>query len=229
MTTQNTILIVEDDPKISKLIRLYLEKPGFDVCEVGDGEEAIEAFKEKDPCFVILDLMLPKKSGEEVCHWIRRERKSDIPIIMVSAKVGEKERIAGLQMGADDYVTMPFSPQELVTRVETVLRRTADLQCNKISLRGINLKPLRSEVLYQGEPISLTHHEFRLLYFFMRHPNQVLTRERLLDELYPHQEKLVSEQTIDVHVGKLREKLPTDSKEEMIETVRGMGYRFLAF
>ena len=147
---------------------------------------------------------------------------------MLSAKVDEEERIKGLMMGADDYVTKPFSPAELVARVETVLRRTGN-RCSKITYRGLTIKPLRGEVHYFGAPIQLTQHEFKLLYFFMRHPNQILSREQIIDELYPNHERIVTERTIDVHVGKLREKLKINATYELIETVRGMGYRFLAY
>lgn len=223
-----SILVVEDDHKIRQLVKLYLEKEGYEVYEAKDGEEAILFFKKVDPCFVILDLMLPKRSGEEVCQIIRGDLKAEVPIIMLTARVGEEERVRGLKMGADDYVTKPFSPAELVARVESVLRRTAH-RCSKITYRGLTLKPLRGEVHYRGEAVLLTQHEFKLLYFLMRHPNQILSREQIIDELYPHQEKIVTERTIDVHVGKLREKLSIQGEQEWIETVRGMGYRFVAF
>ncbi|MGF9909985.1 response regulator transcription factor [Brevibacillus porteri] len=222
------ILVVEDDVKIRKLIVLYLEKEGYEVYEASDGEEALVAFRKYDPCLVILDLMLPKVSGEEVCKSIRADWKEEIPIIMLTAKVEEQSRIEGLKSGADDYVTKPFSPGELVARVESILRRT-NQRCSKITYRGLTIKVLRGEVHYQGESISLTQHEFRLLYFLMMHPNQILTREQIIDELYPHNEKIVTERTIDVHIGKLREKLKWDGDSELIETIRGMGYRFVAY
>ncbi|MFS0557521.1 response regulator transcription factor [Brevibacillus sp. 179-C9.3 HS] len=222
------ILVVEDDVKIRNLIVLYLEKEGYEVYEASDGEEALEAFRKYDPCLVILDLMLPKVSGEEVCKSIRADLKEDIPIIMLTAKVEEQSRIEGLKSGADDYVTKPFSPGELVARVESILRRT-NQRCSKITYRGLTIKALRGEVHYKGEGISLTQHEFRLLYFLMMHPNQILTREQIIDELYPHNEKVVTERTIDVHIGKLREKLKWDGDSELIETIRGMGYRFVAY
>lgn len=222
------ILVVEDDVKIRKLIVLYLEKEGYEVYEASDGEEALLAFRKYDPCLVILDLMLPKVSGEEVCKSIRVDWKEEIPIIMLTAKVEEQSRIEGLKSGADDYVTKPFSPGELVARVESILRRT-NQRCSKITYRGLTIKALRGEVHYLGESISLTQHEFRLLYFLMMHPNQILTREQIIDELYPHNEKVVTERTIDVHIGKLREKLKWDGDSELIETIRGMGYRFVAY
>ncbi|WP_134704398.1 response regulator transcription factor [Ammoniphilus sp. YIM 78166] len=227
-TKGKSILIVEDDYKIRQLVKLYLEKEGYEVFEAGDGEEALTSFNSFDPCFVILDLMLPKMSGEDVCQILRADLKAEVPLIMLTAKVDEEERIKGLKMGADDYVTKPFSPAELVARVESVLRRTGH-RCSKITFRGLTVKPLRGEVHYRGETIQLTKHEFKLLYFFMRHPNQILSREQIIEELYPNHEKMVTERTIDVHVGKLREKLKFDGTQELIETVRGMGYRFAAF
>ncbi|WP_054949267.1 response regulator [Numidum massiliense] len=228
-TTGKSILVVEDDAKIRELIKVYLEQAGFEVIEAGDGREAKQLFQREDPCFVIIDLMLPETSGESVCEWIRTELKSDVPLMMVTAKVAEQDRVRGLQMGADDYMTKPFSPRELVARVETVLRRTAH-RCNKLTYRGIVLKPQKREVKFHGHPVALTPHEFQLLHFFMRHPNQILTRSQLLDELYPHDDKVVSERTIDVHIGKVREKLGRiEAEVELIETVRGMGYRFVAY
>jgi len=201
-----TIIIVEDDTKIRQLIKIYLEKAGFEVWEARDGIEGQEIFDTYDPCFVIMDLMLPGQSGEDLCQWIRGEVKSDVPIIMLTAKVDEQERIKGLQLGADDYMTKPFSPQELVVRVETVLRRTAH-RCSKISYKGLTVKPIRGEAKYKGRLISLTQHEFRLLHYLMKHPNQIVTREQILEELYPNDEKFVIERTVDVHISKLREKL----------------------
>ncbi|WP_036709298.1 response regulator transcription factor [Paenibacillus pinihumi] len=223
------ILIVEDDPKIRKLLKLYLEKDGYEIIEADDGEKAKEAFQKFDPCFVITDLMLPKVSGEELCTWIRTELKSDIPLIMLTAKVTEQERIEGLQMGADDYIIKPFSPQEVVTRVNTVLRRTSN-RCSKISFKGLTIKPSRGEVKYNGTNIALTQHEFKLLHFLMRNPNQILSREQILGELYPNEEKSVIDRTVDVHMGKLREKIETSNETpRFFETVRGMGYRFAAY
>lgn len=228
-TKGKSILIVEDDTKIRQLIRIYLEKEGYEVSEAADGEEAKRQFRKVDPCFVIMDLMLPIESGEQVCQWIRGENKSDIPIIMLTAKVAEQERIEGLKMGADDYITKPFSPRELVVRVETVLRRTGH-RCQKITYRGLTIKPLRGEATLHGHPLMLTEHERRLLHLLMRHPNQVLTREQMLDTLYSDNSTIVMERTIDVHIGKLREKIrEIDGEAEWIETVRGMGYRFVAY
>ncbi|MFC4600273.1 response regulator transcription factor [Cohnella hongkongensis] len=224
-----TILIVEDDPKIRQLLKIYLEKEGYEIMLAADGLEGMDVFEKLDPCFVIMDLMLPYKSGEELCQWIRSDMKSDTPIVMLTAKVSEEERIRGLRLGADDYVTKPFSPREVVARVETVLRRTAN-RCSKISYKGLTIKPLRGEVKFNGEPVFLTMHEFKLLYFLMRHPNQILTREQILQELYPKEERAVIDRTVDVHISKLREKIEAlQGAPRFIETIRGMGYRFDAY
>lgn len=226
MNVQNkSILVVEDDAKIRKLIRVFLEKEGYEVLEAEDGEEGKRLFKECDPCFAILDLMLPKIQGEELCTWIREEEKSDIGIIMVTAKTSEFDRITGLKTGADDYVTKPFSPSELVTRVETVLRRTSD-RCQKLSRNGLVLKAKKGEVSYKGNPIDLTGFEFRILHLLMKHPGQIISRQQILDNLYELHEKVVSERTIDVHIRHLRQKLQACTSINFIETVRGMGYKF---
>ncbi|WP_433744673.1 response regulator transcription factor [Falsibacillus pallidus] len=220
-----TILIIEDDANIRKLMNLYLTDAGYEVMEAKDGKEAKVCFLKYDPCFVILDLMLPIHSGEEICQWIREEERSNIPIIMVSAKTLEKDRINGLRLGADDYITKPFSPSELVIRVETVLRRTAD-RCQKISVSNLVLKPQKGEVKYEGKIIELTAFEFRILQLFMTHPGQVFTREHLLNQLYKRDERAVTHRTIDVHVRHLRQKMQASTKKEWIHTVRGMGYKF---
>jgi DNA-binding response OmpR family regulator len=220
-----SILVVEDDAKIRKLIKIFLEKEGYEVIEAGDGEEGKRLFKVHDPCFAILDLMLPQIQGEELCKWIREDEKSDIGIILVTAKTSENDRITGLKTGADDYVTKPFSPTELVTRVETVLRRTSN-RCQKLRRNGITLKPQKGEVTYKGNPVELTAFEFRILQLLMTHPGQVISRQQILDSLYELQEKVVSERTIDVHIRHLRQKLQEETSLNFIETVRGMGYKF---
>jgi DNA-binding response OmpR family regulator len=222
-----SIMIVEDDHNIRNLIKVYLENSGYETFEASDGKEAMDTFLKVDPCFLVVDLMLPYVSGEELTQWIRKEQKSEIPIIMVTAKTAEADRIGGLKAGADDYMTKPFSPAELVARVEAVLRRTAH-RCNKISYNGLTLKPFKREASYDGSKLSLTPNELLLLSMFMRHSNQVLTREQLLDELYPLQEKVVVDRTIDVHIANLREKLRKKSGKTFIRTVRGVGYQFEA-
>jgi DNA-binding response OmpR family regulator len=220
------ILIIEDDDKIRKLMRIFLEKEGYEVIEAADGKIGQDLFILHDPCFVILDLMLPHINGEELCSWIRGKQNSQVGIIMVTAKSSEEEKITGLKLGADDYITKPFSPSELVMRVETVLRRT-DNHCKKISIGGLTIKPEKGEVKYKGEIIDLTAFEFLILYFLMVNHGQVISREQLLDYLYTSQEKVVTERTIDVHVRHLRKKLQKLALDHYIHTVRGMGYKFV--
>ncbi|KAB7705257.1 response regulator [Bacillus aerolatus] len=222
-----TMLVVEDDQMLQKLIIIYLEKAGFDVVAASTGKEAMELFQQTSPCFVILDLMLPEMSGEAVCRYIREDCQSDVPIIMVTAKIHEQDRINGLKMGADDYITKPFSPDELVARVETVLRRAVH-HCQKVQIGHLTLKPNKHEIWNHSEQIYLTASEFVILKEFMLHPNQVLSRDQLIQTLYPLHEKNVLERTIDVHVKNIREKIKQEEDSPiMIQTVRGVGYKFV--
>ena len=221
------ILIVEDDQMIRNLIRIYLQNDGYDVVEAEDGEMAKDVFQNEHPCLIILDLMLPKISGEELCEWIKDQGRNEVSIIMLSAKVQTADKIHGLRLGADDYMTKPFDPEELLAHVEAVLRRTGQF-CQKISHGGLCIKPRKGEVVLYDREIYLTKHEFQLLYHFMENPNIVLPRENLLEHLYPYLEKEVMERTIDAHIKKLREKIEENpSKPKRIQTVRGMGYKFV--
>ncbi|HLR80816.1 MAG TPA: response regulator transcription factor [Bacillota bacterium] len=221
-----TILVVEDDHMIRQLIRMYLEKNAYTVVEAVDGEQAKELFLLHHPCLIILDLMLPKVSGEQFCQWVKAKEK-DVAIIMLSAKARVDQKIAGLKMGADQYVTKPFDPNELVAHVEAVLRRTGHY-CQKIVHQGLCVMPRKGEVLLYDQPVHLTKHEFNLLYHFMQHPNIVFSREQLVNELYPSEEKIVLERTIDAHIKKLREKIEQNpSTPKRIQTVRGMGYKLV--
>lgn len=223
-----TILIVEDDKMIRELVSIYLKKAGYDVVEATDGEEAKEVFLTKHPCMVILDLMLPKLSGEEFCTWVREQERNEVSIIMLSAKARTEDKINGLKIGADDYMVKPFHPEELVAHVEAVLRRTGQF-CQKITYNGLCIKPRKGEVLLFDEQLKLTKHEFNLLYYFMENPNVVITRQALLDQLYPYDDKMVLDRTIDAHIKKLRGKIERNpSAPSRIKTVRGMGYTFVA-
>ncbi|GGJ93576.1 DNA-binding response regulator [Lentibacillus kapialis] len=225
---EQTILVVEDDQMIRQLIRLHLEKNHYDVIEAPDGETAKEVFLEHHPCLVILDLMLPKMSGEEFCEWVREKERHDVSIIMLSAKARTGDKITGLRIGADDYVTKPFDPDELMAHVEAVLRRTGQF-CQKIVHGGLCIKPRKGEVLLYNDQIKLTKHEFSLLYYFMQNPNIVFNREQLIEQLYPYADHTVLDRTIDAHIKKLREKIEVDaSRPERIQTVRGMGYKFVS-
>ncbi|MFP3844853.1 response regulator transcription factor [Priestia filamentosa] len=221
-----SVLIVEDDKKIRNLVKIYLVKEGYEVLEAIDGLDAKEKIEKLDPCIMILDLMLPKFDGEEICKWVREDLKSMMPIIILTAKVSEKNRINGFKLGADDYVVKPFSPAELMVRIEAVLRRTAS-RCGKLSFSGLTIKPVKGEVLINGKQLELTLFEFKLLHTFMQHPDQVLSREQILTFIYEKNEKVVSDRTIDVHIKHLREKLRTKTPKDYIQTVRGMGYKFV--
>ncbi|MBY0122831.1 response regulator transcription factor [Bacillus sp. S/N-304-OC-R1] len=221
-----SVIVVEDDPKIRNLVKIYLKKEGYEVIEAVDGFEAKEKIEQLDPCVLLLDLMLPGISGEEICRWVREDLKSMMPIIMLSAKVSEKNRIHGFRLGADDYVVKPFSPAELMVRLEAVLRRTAS-RCGKLTFNGFTIKPAKGEAWINGEQLDITHFEFKILHSFMQNPNQVLSRERILDYIYQNNEKAVSDRTIDVHIKNLREKIKEKTPKEYIQTVRGMGYKFV--
>ncbi|GGN62487.1 response regulator transcription factor [Oceanobacillus indicireducens] len=224
---KQTVLVVEDDEMIRKLVKIYLEKAGYDVLEAVDGEEAQEVFLTHRPCLIILDLMLPKLSGEEFCGWVKEQAANEVSIIMLSAKAKVEDRINGLKIGADDYLTKPFDPDELIAHVEAVMRRTGQF-CQKIVYDGLCIKPRRGEVLLYDEELHLTKHEFNLLYYFMENPNVVLSREELIDQLYPNVDKTVLDRTIDAHIKKLRSKIEINpSTPTRIQTVRGMGYKFV--
>jgi DNA-binding response OmpR family regulator len=226
---EKTILIVEDDHKTSSLVALYLEKEGFKAVIAEDGLAAIEIVKRQQPDFVILDLMLPKMDGWEVCRHIRRS--SDVPIIMLTAREDEVDRISGLTLGADDYVTKPFSPRELVARVKAILRRTRFQTLDEqtvFSAAGLVLDTEKIQVTLHGVRIPLTPHEYKLLEALMSGRGKVLSRQKLLEYLYPNDEAIVIDRVVDVHIGKLRQKLMEDpAKPRFILTVRGIGYRFM--
>lgn len=222
-----TILVVEDDAKIVNLLRLYLEREGFAVATAGDGQSALEAAERAMPALVILDLMLPQMDGIEVCRRLRAS--SDVPILMLTARVDEVDKLVGLSMGADDYVTKPFSPREVVARVRTILRRTTREPRQRILQRGDLVMDLdRHRVEAAGREVHLTPVEFRLLETLLQSPEHVFTRDALLNHMYANHEASVVDRTIDVHIGKLREKLGDDpAKPRYISTVRGLGYKLL--
>ncbi|MFD2681858.1 response regulator transcription factor [Bacillus seohaeanensis] len=224
---KQTILVVEDDKMIRELITIYLTKAGYDVKEAEDGEVAKEAFLTYRPCLIILDLMLPKLSGEEFCMWVRGKERNEVSIIMLSAKTRTADKISGLKLGADGYLTKPFDPEELVAHVEAVLRRTG-VFCQKITSNGLCIKPRKGEVILYDKQVYLTKHEFNLLYYLMENANIVLSREQLVNQLYPNADRAILDRTIDAHIKKLREKVEDNpASPERIQTVRGMGYKFV--
>ncbi|ASK64032.1 DNA-binding response regulator [Virgibacillus phasianinus] len=224
---KQTILVVEDDKMIRELVSIYLKKADYDVMEAADGEEAKTIFLTWHPCLIVLDLMLPKVSGEDFCTWVRERERNEVSIIMLSAKARTDDKINGLKMGADDYLTKPFDPDELVAHVEAVLRRTGQF-CQKITYGGLCIKPRKGEVVLFDKQLHLTKHEFNLLFHFMENPNVVLSREDLIQHLYPYADKTVLDRTIDAHIKKLREKIEDNpASPKRIHTVRGMGYKFV--
>ena len=221
------VLIVEDDRNTSALIKTYLEKEGFRTIQAFDGEEALKIIKNSEPGFVILDIMLPEVDGWEVCRRLRSF--SDVPVLMLTAREEEIDRVLGLTLGADDYVVKPFSPRELLERVKAILRRARPVQAEKskiLSQAGLVLDTEKLKVTLHGKALSLTSFEYKLLYTLMRSPGRVFSRSELLDKFYQHGEVVV-DRVIDVHIGKLRQKIEQDPAEpKYIETVRGFGYRF---
>ncbi len=223
-----TVLVVDDDHKLISLVRMYLERDGFQVLSAYDGPQALDLVERHHPGFIILDLMLPRTDGITVCRQIRKT--SNVPILMLTAKVEEVDKLVGLSVGADDYVTKPFSPRELVARVRAILRRTAAHEPSSPRLVQGNLvmDTERHEVSVNGDEVRLTPIEYKLLQALMEFPGRVFTRDQLLAHVYAFDEAVVVDRTVDVHIGKLREKLGDDpAQPRYIQTVRGVGYKLV--
>lgn len=220
MPLDQTILVVEDELKIAEVIVSYLENSGYKAVVAASGEEALEKVSKCHPILVILDLMLPGISGEQVCETIRMS--SSVPIIMLTAKSDEEQIIKGLAIGADDYVTKPFSPRQLIARVETVLRRTVKQPVSE----GLILLSDKHEVLNNGESVNMTPIEFRLLETLMKHPDKTYTREELVILVFGADYDGY-DRTVDTHIKNIRQKIEVDPKNPMrILTVHGIGYRY---
>lgn len=220
------ILVIEDESKIVRLIRDYLKKDGYKVVDARDGEEGLVAFRRQDPDLIVLDLMLPKKDGLKVAKEVRKE--SQIPIIMLTAKSEEVDRVTGLELGADDYITKPFSLRELTARIKAVLRRTSgDLGGPEVVSRGdLTINPETHQVKVAGTEVELTPTEFDLLYTLARKPGRAFTRENLLEKIGGSTGGAVNRK-VDNHVKNLRKKFrDIDETKRFIETVHGVGYRF---
>jgi len=220
------ILIVDDEEMIVRTVKAYLDREGFKTYTAFDGEEALRSFEDKGPDLIVLDLMLPKISGIEVTRAIRT--KSSVPIIMLTAKAAEADRVVGLELGADDYVVKPFSPRELVARIRAVLRRFEGegAEVERIVVGGIEIDIKTRELKVDGNEIELTPTEFDLLSYLARHPGQVFTRLQLLREVQGYTYDSFA-RTIDTHVKNLRRKIEADPKiPTHILTVHGVGYRF---
>ena len=220
------VLIVEDDPNTAALIETYLQREGFSTVLAYDGATALQLAHAHDPCLLILDIMLPEVDGWEICRQLRRD--SQVPILMLSAREEEIDRVLGLSLGADDYVVKPFSPRELVERVKAILRRSAPSrqEIEELLRHGdLCLDPKRHKVTVAGESVELTATEYRLLYALMNSPGRLFSREELLSRLYQHGE-IVVDRVIDVHIGKLRQKIESGpGATKHILTVRGFGYQ----
>lgn len=225
------ILVVDDEASVVEVVGLYLRKEGFQVRSASNGRQALESIRDQHPALVILDVMLPEVDGIEIMRRLRDDRQSDIPVIMLTARGQEIDRIYGLELGADDYVTKPFSPAELIARVKAVLRRTkggSGLASDQkaVTHADLSVDPVTRTVTLKDDNIELTATEFNLLWFLVCHPRQVFSRDRLLENVWGYSE-YVDPSTVTVHIRRLREKIEGDpSKPQRLLTVWGVGYKF---
>jgi two-component system, OmpR family, response regulator RegX3 len=222
------LLLVEDEKSIAEGLAITLEAEGFQVAWVKDGLDAIPAWERVRPDLVVLDLMLPGMSGTEICRALRS--RSDVPIIMLTAREAEVDRVVGLELGADDYVTKPFSTRELVARIKAILRRAPLVDASgdelPVEASGVRLDRVRHEVRVDGQPVDLPPKEFELLAYLLENAGRVLTRGQLIDEIWGS-DYVGDTKTLDVHIRRLRTRLEDDAKDpKRIRTVRGVGYRF---
>ncbi|MBE5768553.1 MAG: response regulator transcription factor [Clostridiales bacterium] len=227
MKSKPDILLVDDDPSISRMVQLYLEKEGYEVRTALRGDEAVAEFRKLPPDLILLDVMLPGMDGWQVLKSIRKT--SDIPVIMLTAKDETFDKVLGLELGADDYVTKPFDMKELMARVKAVLRRSLGAEEPKeeaLSFPGLTVSLARYEVFYEGRKIDMPPKELEVLYFLASHPNKVFTRAQLLDQVWGFEFEGQS-RTVDVHVKRLRDKLPDSEKYGWsLNTVWAVGYSF---
>lgn len=228
--SQQTILIIEDEKSISQLVQLYLEQANFRVVAAADGPSGLGLHTREQPALVVLDLMLPGLDGWEVCRRIRQQ--GNTPVLMLTARQTEEDRIQGLDLGADDYVTKPFSPRELVSRIRAILRRSAPPESQEqdgmeaLCYPGLTILPAARRVEVRGQAVTLTAKEFDLLLLFARAPNTVFTREELLSRIWGY-DYLGDSRTVDVHIGTLRKKIETNATEpSFIKTLYRVGYIF---
>ncbi|WP_041246875.1 phosphate regulon transcriptional regulator PhoB [Brumicola nitratireducens] len=222
-----TILLVEDEAPIREMLSFVLEQAGFTVVEAEDFDVALEKVKEPYPDLILLDWMLPGGSGVQLAKKLKQhEFTRDIPVIMLTARGEEDDKIRGLEAGADDYVTKPFSPKELVARIKAVMRRvTPTSKEEPIEFNGLILEPISHRVTANGDPLDMGPTEFKMLHFFMTHSERVYSRELLLDNVWGTN-VYVEDRTVDVHIRRLRKALSQHGHDAMIQTVRGAGYRF---
>jgi phosphate regulon transcriptional regulator PhoB len=223
------VLLIEDDRDIVELVRYNLEREGFQVSAATDGATGLAQVRKTSPDILLLDLMLPTLSGLDICKEIRRDQTHNrLPILMLTARGEEADRVVGLEMGADDYVTKPFSPRELVARVKALLRRAEppEEMARVVETRGLMIDPSSYRVTHDNQPVTLSTLEFRLLYYLATRPNRVFTRDQLLDAVWGT-ERFVTPRSVDVYIRRLREKVETDADHPaFLKTVRGAGYLF---
>jgi DNA-binding response OmpR family regulator len=228
MEPNKKIVVIDDEPSVQEVVRGYLEKDGYLVYVAGNGQEGLALAERTKPGLIVLDLMLPDVSGEEICREIRS--RSDVPILMLTAKASEDERVGGLALGADDYLTKPFSPRELVARVRAVLRRTQGTETPLVEVLSfdsgaLEIDTVQHEVRRDGEIVDLTPNEYRLLMTLARYPGRVYSRFELINHVQGYDFEGY-ERTIDAHVKNLRKKIEPDPKQpRYVETVFGVGYR----
>jgi two-component system response regulator ResD len=225
---RGTVLVVDDEPTIAEVVSRYLQRAGYETTIAADGAAAIESARSRRPDLVVLDLMLPKISGLEVMRRLRDGDSGRLPIILLTAKGDESDRIVGLRLGADDYVVKPFSPAELVARVDAVLRRVdaPAEQEGLIELDGLSIDPAARRVLVNGADVQLTVREFDLLLYLVRHPGRVFSRDQLMDAVWQYS-FYTDTSTVTVHMRRLRSKIEADPANPLhLQTVWGVGYRF---
>lgn len=217
-----TVLVVEDERKLADLLRDYLRKSGFEAYCIGNGQDVVPMVRQQMPDLILLDLMLPGRDGLQICTEIRTF--STVPIIMVTARIEEIDRLLGLELGADDYICKPFSPREVVARVKAVLRRS--LSATTVQAAGLVMDEARYQAMLNGQELELTAVEFKLLRLLASSPARIFGRQQLMDRIYPD-ERVVSDRTIDSHIKKLRKKLDAvNPGRELIHSVYGVGYKF---
>ncbi len=223
----NTILVVDDEPDIREVIRFALENEDYRAVEAGHADEARKLLHREHPDLVLLDWMLPGRSGLELAQELKQNpRTRGVPIIMISARGEEEDRIKGLDTGADDYIAKPFSPREMIARIKAVLRRSKPEEPgDEIEIDGLRIDNVSHRITAGGTPIEIAPTEYRLLYFFMTHRDRAFSRSQLLDQVWGDQ-VYVEERTVDVHVRRLRKALEPTGHDRLLQTVRGVGYRF---
>jgi two-component system, OmpR family, response regulator len=226
--SKQKVLIIDDEENVCELVSLYFGKAGYEVVCAADGAEGLDKLREQRPDIVILDLMLPGMDGIDVCKEVRKT--SNVPLIMLTARVDEVDRVLGLEIGADDYMTKPFSPRELLARVKAVLRRAAYVpnpdEQQVLKMPGLSVSRISREVIVGDERVDLTPKEFDLLWYLASNRNRVFTREQLLEQVWAYQEFYGDERTVDQHIKRLRRKIETNGSPCRITTIWGVGYKF---